>query len=233
MEQGNQAGGITCVTVEKVTASGKATGYHERKAEGLCTYPGCPSDAADDNTLCPTHRDEKRERDRESQNARRAERRAAGLCPRCGDVETSDYMCPACRVRYGRTARARRGGDSNREGKSRDHLIEADGYQRQRYYGRAKKGAPSLDEQDEFERRIIRASIERYLKASDFLSSAAARELPKDERAAMRLEALSQLSLATRAADDVLDRHRFAEKKLAAQQRSLAQTAAKIAKSGR
>jgi hypothetical protein len=121
-----------------------------------------------------------------------------------------------------------------------------DGFTRTRYRG-GKRGAPGIDEQDEFERRIVRDSVKRYLDASDYLSSPDGKALPRAEREAVRAAGLGQLNLAARAADDILERNRWGkrvaaeaakreaerEKKHERKQRELAKLAGEFAKSGR
>lgn len=49
--------------------------YEAKKLAGVCTYRGCQASASDDHLMCPQHRDQAREHNRRSTNARRAMRR--------------------------------------------------------------------------------------------------------------------------------------------------------------
>lgn len=235
LQASNRPDEITGDTVEAVTATGKTTGYYDRKAVGQCVYPRCPEEACVDSVLCEGHRADKRNRTRRSQNALRKARRRAGLCPRCGERAGEDYMCSVCRVRY---ARIRRGGDGKREDNSTDRTTrtsagESDGYARTRFHGQARKGAPGIDEQDQFERKIVDSAVRRYLAASEWLASPQGKQASREERDATRMEALHQLELATKAADDILERNRYQQKRERVQQAKLSKTAREIAKSGR
>lgn len=229
---------VSVISDEEVTTDGNT--YYERKAEGRCVYPGCPRQASDESVLCPEHRDDARARTRKSQKRIRAERRAADLCPRCGEKAKGDYMCVRCKVKYGRTKRARTGGDDNREhNRIADRLIPWENSPhnagRLRLRG-GKRGAPNIDAQDEFERKIVKTAIARYAEACDMLASDDGKAMLPRDRDAARMAALGQLALAVRAAEDILDRNRYEQKlQKAKYDRSagLSRTAREIAKSGR
>lgn len=253
MHDGNPGLEISCVTVTALSGvDDSVDSYDERKASGRCTYYGCPEPAADDCLLCPAHRDEQRARNRSYAAGLRAKRRKNKLCTWCGAPIPSRLLppgsaktasCVACRLARGRAAR---GVDKSVDRHSAllasrtEHVADAtDGYARKRFRG-GKRGAPSRDESDAFERKIIADAVRRYLDACTYLVSEGSAGMAPSEREAARMAALGQLDLAVRAADEILDRNRYAQRKQAAAEkrerqrdRELRARAREIVKSGR
>lgn len=200
-----------------------------------CARRGCLARPDDDSEFCPGHAEDQRRYNAQYMSRKRDEWRAAGKCTRCGGKRTgSRETCLKCRVELGRLDVET--DVENHAERVAARLVAArdehDGFLRKRFKG-GKRGAPGIDEQDEFERKIVEQAIERYVVACKWLSSAEGKRSPKEDREQARLAALGQLALAVRAADEILDRNRYVEKRDKAQQRKLVATAREIAKSGR
>ena len=69
------------------------TRYADRKAQGLCTKCGYPNDLSGVQCLAC------REKIRDRENRRNAERRRAGLCATCEEplASTDGWRCEGCR----------------------------------------------------------------------------------------------------------------------------------------
>ena len=72
--------------------------------DGLCCESGCHAPRAEGKRRCPEHLGQARDNDR----ARYAARRAAGLCPKCGEKQDDAgyVLCVRCRNRILGTRRA-------------------------------------------------------------------------------------------------------------------------------
>lgn len=227
MEQGNQALEITRGTVET------GTDDEVNNDVNKCARRGCTLAPKDDANYCDEHHEDQKRRQRECMARKREQWGADGKCPSCGGNRGAARLCARCAASAGRLGVNNRVNNHAERIKARTVVSrsESDGFQRTRYHG-GKKGAPSIDAQDEFERKIIKRGIERYLDACTWLAGDG-KTASKDERDAARLAALGQLDLATRAADDILDRNRYQQKRDAAHQRAIAARGREIVKSGR
>lgn len=222
----------------------------EKQQIGTCVRRGCNDDCADDSDYCAPHRDEQRDYNAEHMRRKRAEWDAADACMRCGSPrrKKGSRECVACLLKRGKLGVSQR--VENKGDRLTSRLIPWENSPhnagRLRLRG-GKRGAPGIDEQDEFERKIVQAGIERYLKACEFLTSADGKAMLPADRDAARMAALGQLALASRAADDILDRNRYGQRLARADDRRtkdryerdaknqarLARLAAEFAKTGR
>lgn len=207
-----------------------------------CSRRGCPKPANGllSPDLCDDHHEDQKRYQRECMARKREQWDADGMCTRCGGKRSKTGVhCVRCKVSLGRLAGVKN--DVKNPARSSRDYVETDGYARSRGHGRAKRGAPSLDDQDEFERRIVDTGVRRYLDACKYLASDAGKALAPADREAARMAAFGQLALATRAADDILDRNRYGAKLAKQEQkargdryrRDITATAREIAKTGR
>lgn len=131
----------------------KITDYQLRQAKGQCVQECCPADAAPGSDYCVPHGEAKRARDRRWVKARRKARRAERKCAGCGKP-SKRWRCPACyrkwkAVSVGKRERSvgKLAGDPGRRGAT---VIEqrTDGRRpTERYVGRSRRGAPSIEDQ--------------------------------------------------------------------------------------
>lgn len=214
-----------------------------RQQQGICVRSGCRRSAGDASDFCDEHHGAQLRYHREYMQRRRLEWRRAGLCTECGGNRKVDSKwCARCLIRHGKLAVKSHGENKRTErvaARIEVSRSESDGFLRKRFKG-GKRGAPGIDEQDEFERRIVESAVKRYLDGAAFLSSDQGKALSQVERESARVSALGQLALAVRAAEDILERNRYTrrlakerERRDAERQRSLARTAREFAKSGR
>jgi len=201
-----------------------------------CRRRGCHDAPLDDSEFCQAHADAQR-RYNAAHMARKRQRWAREKrCTNCGAPrrKPGSMWCIRCVVRDSRIKLA--SVDRHVENRTSRDYVETDGYARTRFHGQAKRGAPGIDEQDAFERRIIKqciANLQRYLDTAEWLTTAEGKQTPTSDRNETRMAALGQLSLAVRAGDDVLERNRYEQKRDQERQRKLARTAREIAKTGR
>jgi len=80
-----------------------------------------------------------------------------------------------------------------------------------------KRGAPSIDDCDDFDRKILDTGIERYREGVAYLASPEGKALTDADRDAARMAALGQLTLALRAGEEIVERHRYHKRRDAEQ----------------
>jgi hypothetical protein len=184
--------------------------YEQRKLAGLCTRCGVP--ALEDGQLCAAHRDYERNRTQATITAMRKARRAAGCCIRCGR-KSKRAECVACLVRAGRLPRSAIPRSNPTVTQSRvDVVVEADGYERRRFVGQGRKGAPSKATLDRMDFKDVAKAVAKFVEQVNggYKLVDEGKLLPGDADA-IAVAALDQLALASRFIDDILDRHRYGE----------------------
>jgi hypothetical protein len=206
---------------EAVSTDESTNGYYDRKVDGRCTYPGCPRHATDESVLCAKHLASQRERKRRSQNAIRAARRKAGLCPRCGETSTQDYMCSACRVIHARMRGPNSAGEHKQEHKPTkaqriaERIIAWEnsptnaGRKRLRGGKRGRRSIETIDGEDlDDAKRCIDHGIEglAYFRQLDKEA-----QMPKVQREDVKAQALAKLVECRRWLREVIERHGYLE----------------------
>lgn len=212
-----------------------------------CTKRGCVSPAEEDSELCPDHHARDNASKRRYAKRRRKEAEAKGLCSRCWRYKAvkGARNCPSCMIEVGGIKRrlVDRNVENRRPSTSRDY-VEVDGYARTRGHGQGKRGAPSIDDCDDFDRKVMDQGMQRYRDGMAYLATEEGKALPRLDREAARMAALGQLDLALRAGDEITARHKLHDKRAKAEgkrvedrtrdrERRLAGLAREIAKSGR
>ncbi len=209
-----------------------------------CSRRGCSDPAADDSELCESHADDQRRYQREYMARQRKAWDDAKRCNRCGAERRAQnsHWCAGCLITTGKAPRpVVKQNVENRV--SRDY-VEVDGYARTRGHGQGKRGAPSIDDCDDFDRKVMDDGMRRYRDGMEYLASEAGKALCRADRDKARMAALGQLDLALRAGEEITERHRYRDKLAKAEQRKtddrikererkLAGLAREIAKSGR
>lgn len=184
-------------------ADARAALYEQRKAEGTCTRCGARP-ASEDANLCPKCRRRIARIKRVSDKRRRTARAAKQQCVDCGR-RSDTYRCTACSIRQGRlrgTSGADRGevqGDGIRR--------EVDGYDRRRFHGRSRRGAPTKTATDAFDLKIAMASLVRAQAGCTAIG--ARTDLPAGDRDAAEMAWLDQLAMASRSIEEVLERRQY------------------------
>ena len=181
--------------------------YEQRKLAGLCTR--CGVAAVDGQQLCQPHLDYQRDVTSTWIAKRAAARRKAGCCIRCGR-KSKRAECVSCLLKVGRLPRSAAPSNTKQTlDQSRvDVVVEADGYERRRYVGQGRKGAPSKATLDRMDFKDVARAVEQVRIGYAVIDDG---KLGEAEADAMALAALDQLALASRFIDDILDRHRYDE----------------------
>ena len=176
----------------------------------ICARAGCTAGPADDSDLCPSHRDEKRRRNREYKARRYQERRrptrGPKLCIDCGERSRS-ARCPACRILVGEAPKRLGVGVVDNTAQTRKH---ADG--RTRFHGQMRRGRQtnaSLDDQDMISEQKI---MDKARRGRAYADSLEIQERGRIERESAELAWLGLVFLARRQLDEVLERHRYEER---------------------
>jgi hypothetical protein len=179
--------------------------YAERKAASQCLWCGIP--AAPDSAYCLVHRDIVRRQQADRYKRIRAERRRNGMCGGCGARKSKTFWCSECRPKSDGVNNGVVNPEPRvvRPSATKQLVVEADGWFRQRYKGRD-KGPPTRLETDEWDMRSIEAEISRA--RGDMLTywSAENQAQPRIQREASKRSALGHLELAQRFLDDLVDR---------------------------
>ena len=176
--------------------------YEERKASGICTYPGCEHPCGDETLLCDEHAKGARGRDAARRARTRKARRANKLCMRCGGKrKPGSQWCARCLVQLGRLRSDHHKQHHNDQRTTVD--MEADGYGRQRYHGRERRGAMSKVETI---RQGLQEAKKSLAKAEDGVNeyeTPFVQELPRVQREAVLDAAMSHCDHAERWLDEI------------------------------
>lgn len=179
--------------------------YAERKDAGLCTR--CGKVHVVDDQLC-------KRCSRKVTRARNASmrglykmRRKKKQCTRCGRKSPDRVECLVCLARRGELPIESRPPPDRTLNQTRtDRVVEADGYERKRFVGQARRGAPSRETEDRWDLQSAKTSIERafegYAVAGDMENG-----LSDADRTEARKAARGHLALAVRFGEEILERN--------------------------
>ena len=184
-----------------------ALSYADRKLisieTGVCLYPGCTEQHAEDSNYCPMHRDDARARSKRSRKAARAVWKAKKQCIGCGGKRRPGRAhCSKCINRMGRAPHY---GVNNSVDKSSRISVDAegDGYSRSRYHGRARRGAMSKVETVRQGLEEAAKSIAKALDGVTEYETEHVQSLPRIQREAVLDAAVSHADHAERFLDEV------------------------------
>ena len=180
--------------------------YEERTLAGTCTYPGCESPCQDDNLLCPEHAAGHASRSASYRARKKREWTAAKCCLRCGATKRKPgrVWCARCVTQVGRLRTDRDDRDKDRDKSNRITVdIERDGYGRERYHGRARRGAMSKVETVRQGLEEAAKSIAKALDGVTEYETEHVQSLPRIQREAVLDAAVSHADHAERFLDEV------------------------------
>ena len=187
--------------------------YLAKKLALCCTRcPAEPRSPATHGQYCEAHALEVHAIQRRSKRDVRRERRARGECALGCGRKSRTWECRFCQAIRGRLpsssvpkATADQTVDPVQGVAAR---VEVDGYARERYHGKARRGAPSKEQADATDLLMAQASFSRAMQALALLAKERP-TLPAQIYRQEREKALAQLGLCVRAIEEVLDRARF------------------------
>jgi hypothetical protein len=159
--------------------------------------------------MCPRCLRKHRKKTREGVARLRERRRAEGKCAAC-ELKSETYLCAAHRISYNRVPPEWSKAQSNAPDTD---LWRKDGEGFKRYRGRAKRGAPGAQANDEQDLTSASDTLERGRAAIRFARSAEVLALPRIQRRGAMSEAVALLALAARFLDEVCDRNSAASDK--------------------
>lgn len=182
--------------------------YQQRKLDGNCTRCGQP--ATEDSRFCEQHHADELRYQKKAKKRLRRSRRKAGLCAFC-PRKSKTYRCAKCRIQSIGLKSGVRIGVQNWEAKlERIRARTATGDDgRVRYHGQTRRGRQSVGSLDEQDIDAVIHECGKALEGLRLARDAKHAELPRIQRKEAEHAALGFLYLATRLADEVLDRNRF------------------------
>lgn len=198
-------------TVDQLRADRRAHDravYLARKVASLCTRCGDP---VSDGQFCRPCGKAIRKLRNQHAGVLRARRRRKGQCARCGR-KSKRYECFGCLLKLGRLPRSVIPSTTDQTVdpvQGNDTRAEVDGYERQRYHGRARRGAPSRDQADSTDLLMARSSFARAEAALGFLRGSASEGMSTIDRSEARKAAMAHLDLCSRTLNEILARNRF------------------------
>lgn len=179
-------------------------GYLERKLGGWCTYGACTRRAAEGVQLCSQHRARVNTKQRKRVAKQRAELSEQGKCRRCRKPSKT-YRCPGCKILDGGNLPTT--GDHTGVATTADPWRkDGDGWAR--YRGKGRRGAPGAAINDAQDLGSALDAFEKGRHALIYARSAQVQALGRIARRDALSAALSQLALAARFIDEVVDRNK-------------------------
>lgn len=189
----------------------------DRQQRGECVR-GCGQQAGADSDYCRYCEPKALSASAARMKSLRAERRVRGECAFCGKPK-SPYRCAECRASDGRPLVGCSPG-VNRASPARFHtegmrhtvepkwVAEADGRRRRRFRGKARRGAPSRLETDEWDLRAMETEISRARAELHAFYSEENQERPRIQRDSAKRSALGHLELLQRFVCELVARTR-------------------------
>ncbi len=179
--------------------------YQARKEAGLCTR--CGATAVDGGQYCEAHGGPMRDLKSRAIRAIRKRLRKAGRCRYCRR-KSKTSRCTLCLAKEGGLPRSALPGNPRVDQTRTDTVIEADGYARKRYVGRARRGAPSRAVEDASSKRHADKAWEQWQAAHAIATDPSNSLSARDREQAAKI-ALEWLHRSVRHSAELLRRHGY------------------------